>query len=71
MKVKEKAEYLIESFKMDNTTEGESRAIRCALIAIDEILDTGSLQDYNCGFLQLNTTHRLFWESVRKEIEKL
>jgi hypothetical protein len=71
MKTKQKAEYLIESFRMDNTSEGEARAIKCALICIDEILDTGSLQDYNSSNLQDNTTHRSFWQEVRNEIAKL
>lgn len=64
MKVKEKAEYLIESFKMDNTTEGESRAIRCALIAIDEIQEFIIKYDNHVPDFK-------YWESVRKEIEKL
>ena len=71
MKTKEKALELIESFRMDNTSEGETRAIKCALICIDEILDTGALQDYNCGYLPNNSTHRKYWEDVRNEIAKL
>ena len=71
MKTKEKALELIESFRMDNTSEGEARAIKCTLICIDEILDTGTLQDYNCGYLQDNSTHRAYWQEVRNEIAKL
>ena len=71
MKTKQKAEELIDNLRMDNTAEGYRRGIKCALICVDEILDTGSLQDYNCGYLELNSTHRLYWENVRNELEIL
>jgi hypothetical protein len=55
---------------MDNTAEGYRRGVKCALICVDEMLDTGALQDYNSSNLQDNTTHRAYWEEVRNEIEK-
>jgi hypothetical protein len=70
MKTKQKAEELIDNLRMDNTAEGYRRGVKCALICVDEILDTGTLQDYNSSNLQDNTTHRSFWEEVRNEIEK-
>ena len=70
MKTKEKALELISNLSMDNTAEGYRRGVKCALICVDEMLDTGALQDYNSNNLQDNTTHRSFWEEVRNEIEK-
>ncbi len=70
MKTKQKAEELIDNLRMDNTAEGYRRGVKCALICIDEILDTGSLQDYNSSNLQDNSTHRAYWQEVRNEIEK-
>jgi hypothetical protein len=70
MKTKEKALELISNLSMDNTAEGYRRGVKCALICVDEILDTGTLQDYNSSNLQDNSTHRAYWEEVRNEIEK-
>ena len=71
MKTKEKADQLIDNLRMDNTTEGYRRGVKCAIICVDEILDTGSLQDYNSGYLANNSTHRKYWEDVREELETL
>ena len=71
MNAKERALELIDNLRMDNTAEGYRRGVKCALICVDEILDTGSLQDYNCGYLELNSTHRKYWEDVREELEIL
>lgn len=71
MTPKEKALELIDNLRMDNTAEGYRRGIKCAIICVDEILDTGSLQDYNSGNLPNNSTHRKYWEDVREELEIL
>ena len=71
MKTKEKADQLIDNLRMDNTAEGYRRGVKCALICVDEILDTGVLQDYNSGYLPNNSTHRKYWEDVRAELEIL
>ena len=71
MKTKQKAEELIDNLRMDNTAQGYRRGVKCAIICVDEILDTGSLQDYKCGFLELNSTHRKYWKEVREELEIL
>ena len=71
MKTKQKALELIDNLRMDNTSEGYRRGIKCALICVDEILDTGSLQDYNCGAFEINSTHRKYWEYVREDLEIL
>jgi hypothetical protein len=46
-------------------------AKNCALIAVDEILKTNTLQDRNCGFVTLCEKHKEYWEEVKEEIEKL
>jgi hypothetical protein len=58
--VKEKAEELIDKFTMDNTSEGERRGIKCALICVDEIRDN----------LPLITDVQNYWIDVKNEIEK-
>jgi hypothetical protein len=64
MTPKEKAQDLVN--KYINLTDGWVMGIKnwkhkkqCALIAVDEILET----DYYCG--------SLYWEEVKQEIEKL
>ena len=68
-RIKNKAAELIEQFRMDNTSEGEHRAIKCALICIDEIINTCSLDEDYKGWDRLNSTHRKYWDEVYKEIE--
>jgi hypothetical protein len=38
---KEKAKELVEKFTMDNTRQGERNGIKCALIAVEEMIDSG------------------------------
>ena len=57
---KEKAAELIEMFRMDNTSDGESRAIKCAILCVDEILIT----------LPLILDIRDYWNEVKNEIKK-
>jgi hypothetical protein len=71
MKTKQKAEEMIDNLRMDNTAEGYRRGVKCAIICVDEILDTGALQDYNSSNLPNNSTHRIYWENVREELEFL
>ena len=60
MKARDKALGLIEMFRMDNTSDGESRAIKCAILCVDEILIT----------LPLILDIRDYWNEVRTEIKK-
>jgi hypothetical protein len=69
-RIKNKATELIEQFRMDNTSDGESRAFKCALICIDEIIQTCALDEDYKGWDRLNSTHRKYWDEVYKEIEK-
>jgi hypothetical protein len=46
-------------------------AKRCALIAVDEILKTNTLQDRNCGFVTLCEKHKEYCLEVKQELEKL
>jgi hypothetical protein len=60
MKARDKALGLIEMFRMDNTSDGESRAIKCAIFCVDEILIT----------LPLILDIRDYWNEVKNEIKK-
>jgi hypothetical protein len=70
-RIKNKAAELIEMFRMDNTSEGERRSFKCALMCIDEIIQTCALDEDYKGWDRLNSTHRKYWDEVYKEIEKL
>ena len=59
MKPKDKAEELVDKFTMNNTRDGERDGIRCALIAVDEVI-----QSYKDSWLQ-------YWKEVKQEIELL
>jgi hypothetical protein len=59
MEAIDKANELIEMFRMDNTAEGESRAIKCALIAVHEIIN--AIRPFG---------DRNWWQEVKKEIKK-
>jgi len=74
MTPKEKAKELVDKFTfIDNgekfqliTTKDKIKAKQCALIAVDEILDTiSTIYDYD--FSVLNP----YWQEVKQEIEKL
>lgn len=78
MTAKEKAKELIEKmFNVDLDCKSEAmcmlypHAVRCALIAVDEILNTNTLQDRSCGFVPLCEKHTKYWQEVKSEIEKL
>lgn len=40
METKEKRYQLIDNLRVDNTAEGYRRGVKCAIICVDEILDT-------------------------------
>ena len=44
---------------------------KCALIAVDEIFKTNTLEDRNCGFVTLCEKHKEYWQEVKQEIEKI
>ncbi len=61
MTAKEKAKELVDKFYIFNYI-GNKRAIKCALIAVDEILNvTVGLTDF--------TDDYDYWKEVKKEIE--
>ena len=62
MKAKEKAKELVEKFTMDNTRQGERNAIKCALIAVNEIEEAVKYLDYDSED---------YWLEVKNEINKL
>lgn len=46
-------------------------AKQCALIAVDEVLKTNTLENRNCGFVTLCEKHKEYWEEVKQEINKV
>ncbi len=60
MKARDKAMVLIEMFTMDNTSDGYSRGVKCAILCVDEILIT----------LPLILDIRDYWNEVKNEIKK-
>ncbi len=62
---KDRAIELIEKFTMDNTRDGERNGIKCALIAVDEILKA---VDSDWSFMQKRID---YWNDVKKEINNL
>ncbi len=78
MTAKEKATQLIKKMlsKNPNIQDGVSKidsiqAILCALIAVDEILNTNTLQDRSCGFIPLCEKHTKYWQEVKKELQNV
>ena len=74
MTAKEKAEELLDRYETlgKDFTRGVSMrefAKQCALIAVDEILNTNALSemlDYG-----IDKTNLFYWQEVKQEIEKL
>jgi len=46
-------------------------AKKCAIIAVDEVLNTKTLKVRSCGFVKLCEQHKEYWQEVKQEIEKL
>lgn len=76
MKAKEKAEELINkmwlhSGAQDDAWMDKDMTKQCAIIAVDEILNTNTLEQRSCGFITLSEKHIEYWQEVKQEIEKL
>ena len=75
MTPKEKAEELVIKFYDTFTISWEYdnwvMARECALIAVDEVLKTNTLENRNCGFITLCEKHKEYWQEVKQEIELL
>jgi hypothetical protein len=75
MKPKEKAEELIDKFEnysfmdIDKRISSFNSAKQCALIAVDEIINTGLLLDSSI-YVMVKTSLD-YWQQVKQEIEKL
>jgi hypothetical protein len=72
MTPKEKAEALVERFRMnvldwDGCSINEHKAKQCALIAVDEIINTAT-PVYD-SFWPMNTKD--YWQEVKQEIENI
>lgn len=64
MEAKEKAKELVDKFTMDNTRQGERNAIKCALIAVDEILNANQI------WYEDSIPYK-YWNEVKNEINKI
>ena len=76
MTPKEKAQDLTVNFYTEEINENHdlmtwAAAKECALICVDEILNTESLANRICGYTTLTKSHVQYWEEVKQEIEKL
>jgi hypothetical protein len=75
MKPKEKAEELIDKFEnysfmdIDKKISSFNSAKQCALVAVDEIINTGLLLDSSI-YVMVKTSLD-YWQQVKQEIEKL
>ena len=66
MTPQEKAKELVEKFTMDNTRQGERNGIKCALIAVDELIH--QCWNYRDVDLELSCN---YWKIIKEEINKL
>jgi hypothetical protein len=78
MTATEKAQELLNKMlsKNPNRQDGISiidtiQAKLCALVAVDEILNTNTLQDRSCGFIPLCEKHTKYWQEVKKELQNV
>lgn len=70
-----KAEELIEKFRpfahknFNHINDGETeKAIKCAIVAVDEILD--NIKHYSIGCPVMYTWQEHFWQEVKTELLK-
>jgi|688.fasta_scaffold505525_2 hypothetical protein len=76
MTAKRKAEELTHKFyEIENDSQyfgvNWKIAKQCAIIAVDEVLNTKTLKVRSCGFVKLCEQHKEYWQEVKQEIEKL
>ena len=73
MTAKEKAIELIDRYSELGIGHPTSLLLakQCALIAVDEILNTNTLQDRSCGFIPLCEKHTKYWQEVKKELQNV
>ena len=66
MTPKEKAKKLVRKY-WDLGGIDVLEAKQCALIAVEEILNTNTLQDRSCGFVPLCEKHTKYWQRSKKK----
>lgn len=71
MTAEEKAKELIDKYKDIRWDIDPETAKQGALIAVDEILNTNTLQDRSCGFVPLCEKHTKYWQEVKKELQNV
>jgi len=71
MKAKDKAIELIEKFNLDTGLMSTERK-QCAVIAVDEIIQSGPSYPYDIQFDSMPHFRSLkYWQEVKQEIERL
>jgi len=72
MTPKEKAEYLIDSFVRDgyDIVMSKTLAKRCALIAVDEIINSRPLEPNNVDWDDCGATHKYWYDTQKEEALK-
>ena len=72
MSPKEKSAELIVNYQLKCKSLNYDEAKQCALIAVDEIIDTYT-QEKNNGYIFYRVLDKiiLYWQEVKQEIEKL
>lgn len=74
MTPREKAKELLEKFSKP-TVLSNKRAKQCALIAVDEIINSSPTNPLTCGYIELYSDMVDeaigFWQQVKTEIENL
>jgi len=71
MTATEKAEELKYKYMSVRLYICQDDAKQCALIAVDEILNTNTLQDRSCGFIPLCEKHTKYWQEVKKALQNV
>jgi len=74
MTPKEKAKKLVNTFSFyvvgqTGSSHEKGNAKYCALVAVEQIINTGTLVNRSSGYFTLNETHVEYWEQVKQEIE--
>jgi hypothetical protein len=74
MTPKEKAQKLYRQYFQKVTLKGEFSwsheiAKDCAIIAVDEVINTESLAYRICGYEKLTKEHLQFWQQVKHELK--
>lgn len=77
MSPKEKAKELVITFEVQDFNErygwktNTEHSKLMAIKAVDEIIETDTLSDRQCGYLTIEKKHKEYWAMVRAEIKSM